>query len=420
MSAPASAYAQLLDALHEHGSKVNGNGVKAQAQCPAHDDTDPSLTVTSIEGQALVYCHAGCATADVLAALGLGMGALFDEPAGARYNTDRTGTVLRTVHRSTDKKFHQTGQTKGTAPLYRLPAVIAAVAADTVIFVTEGEKDVHALESVGAVATCSPMGASNAARADWTPLTGAHVVIVPDRDEAGQRYIRDVVTLLDGKAATLRVKLPAVGNDAADHVAAGHGLTELVETNLPAVPDAVEQPVDNAPPGRTLKLTAASTIVVRPVHWLFDKRIPLGEVTLLGGRRGTVDLPGPQARPARRVGGRHRRRPAARPPAGRVDAGRVRRSDGRGDARLGRHCPRWSTRSPPISPRGRRVDGSLVPSKSAPVTGQRRVRGVNLTPAGCRSTTSARPANGRAPGCGRKRLSRPRSTGSCAATRRTP
>jgi putative DNA primase/helicase len=43
--------------------------------------------------------------------------------------------------------------------LYRLPAVIAAVAAGHTIFIVEGEKAVHALESLGLAGTCSPGGA---------------------------------------------------------------------------------------------------------------------------------------------------------------------------------------------------------------------------------------------------------------------
>lgn len=38
--------------------------------------------------------------------------------------------------------------------------------------------------------------------------------------------------------------------------------------------------------GRTVTLTAASTIKVRPVHWLWDLRIALGTLALLGGREG--------------------------------------------------------------------------------------------------------------------------------------
>ncbi len=167
-----SAYDRLVDRLRADGRKVKeGNRPgQARAQCPAHEDHAPSLSVTKIEGQVLVHCHAGCDAEDVTAALNLTMGDLFDEPSGAKYHyTDRAGTVLRTVTRTPDKHFKQSGQTKGSSTLYRLPEVVAAIEKGQTIYVVEGEKDVHALESVGAVATTAPMGASN-----WAKVDAAH------------------------------------------------------------------------------------------------------------------------------------------------------------------------------------------------------------------------------------------------------
>ncbi len=41
------------------------------ARCPAHDDRDPSLSVSVKEGRILLYCLAGCAPEAVLEAVGL-------------------------------------------------------------------------------------------------------------------------------------------------------------------------------------------------------------------------------------------------------------------------------------------------------------------------------------------------------------
>jgi len=65
------AYDRLLDALRSHGSKVITRGATSSAQCPAHDDRNPSLSVRPIEGHVLVYCHGGCDVDDVLAAINL-------------------------------------------------------------------------------------------------------------------------------------------------------------------------------------------------------------------------------------------------------------------------------------------------------------------------------------------------------------
>ncbi|MBA2639915.1 MAG: AAA family ATPase [Nocardioidaceae bacterium] len=282
-SLSTTAYWRVLDALGEHGSKVKANGVSATAQCPAHDDHNPSLRLRRIDGQALLHCHAGCGTADVLAALDLTLGALYDEPTGARYDyTDRAGTVLRTVHRSPDKRFRQSGHTKGTAPLYRLPAVVQAVAAGQPVYLVEGEKDVHALESLGAVATTSPMGASNWAKVDPAPLTGAHVVVVGDQDETGKTYAAAAVDTLHDLAASVRLARPKVGNDAADHVAAGYDLDDLEPAELP--PETTDHSVSDG--ARELILTAASAIKPRRVRWSWADRIALGTLALLAGPEG--------------------------------------------------------------------------------------------------------------------------------------
>jgi putative DNA primase/helicase len=48
------------------------------ARCPAHDDRAPSLSVTEgDDGRTLIKCHAGCATIDIVKAMGLRMSDLF-------------------------------------------------------------------------------------------------------------------------------------------------------------------------------------------------------------------------------------------------------------------------------------------------------------------------------------------------------
>jgi 5S rRNA maturation endonuclease (ribonuclease M5) len=111
---------------------------------------------------------------------------------------------------------------------YRLPRVIRAVKTGRPVWVCEGEKDVHALERAGAVATCNPGGAGKwrDEYAGW--LDGADVVIVADRDEPGRRHAAQVAVSLDGKAASVTVVEAAEGKDAADHLAAGLGLGDFI------------------------------------------------------------------------------------------------------------------------------------------------------------------------------------------------
>jgi hypothetical protein len=60
----------ILDALE--GVKSTGQD-KWQAQCPCHDDQTASLSITREGDKTLIYCHAGCPTADVVAAVGMTM-----------------------------------------------------------------------------------------------------------------------------------------------------------------------------------------------------------------------------------------------------------------------------------------------------------------------------------------------------------
>jgi hypothetical protein len=43
------------------------------ARCPAHPDKSPSLSIRDVGGKILLHDFAGCETADVMAAIGLGL-----------------------------------------------------------------------------------------------------------------------------------------------------------------------------------------------------------------------------------------------------------------------------------------------------------------------------------------------------------
>ncbi len=164
----------------------------------------------------------------------------------AEYNyCDEGGALLFQVVRYAPKAFRQR-RADGTWKLagvqrviYRLPQVIAGVAAGEVIFVAEGEKGVHALVDLGLVATCSPGGACKWQR-DYSPaLQGADVVVLVDNDAAGEQHGIQVVQRLDGIATRVRVlRLPELGpgEDIVDWVAAGgtqEALLVLVEALAP-------------------------------------------------------------------------------------------------------------------------------------------------------------------------------------------
>jgi DNA primase len=70
-----------LDVLLSRLDKVKrrGNG-KYLACCPSHDDSDPSLAIsTDNGGKILIHCFAGCQPAEILSAIDLEMADLFSD-----------------------------------------------------------------------------------------------------------------------------------------------------------------------------------------------------------------------------------------------------------------------------------------------------------------------------------------------------
>lgn len=260
-----TAFTRVRGALESQGSTIRDTGKanQFQAQCPAHNDGNPSLTVTGIEGSALVHCHAGCQIADVLAALNLSAADLFDN----RRDTTYVYPGGRQVHRRPVKGFHQSGN-KTDRTLFRADRITTA---DHVL-VVEGEKDVLAAESVGAVAVCSAMGAGKADRFDWTPLKGKHVTVVADNDKAGREHAAQVVELVTAaEAASVTTVRAAVGKDLADHIAAGQSVGELVEA-------------EPSPAG--VRLVSLSDVKAEQVSWLWPGRLPVGKIVTLDGDPG--------------------------------------------------------------------------------------------------------------------------------------
>lgn len=88
-SIPGAAFDRVLAALDKAGRqpRIYGSG-KATAHCPGpghwRGDQTPSLIITPGDGCALLYCHALCSTEDVLAAVGLTAGDLYDQPRAKR------------------------------------------------------------------------------------------------------------------------------------------------------------------------------------------------------------------------------------------------------------------------------------------------------------------------------------------------
>ena len=88
------------------------------------------------------------------------------------------------------------------------------------------KKDVDALMGIGVSATCNPGGAEKWQDEYSAFLEGADVIVIPDKDEAGEKHLAEVSRSLAGVAARVRVlRLPV--KDAHDWIAAGGTAEQL-------------------------------------------------------------------------------------------------------------------------------------------------------------------------------------------------
>jgi hypothetical protein len=88
-----TAAARILDRLTGVRKTATGRWI---ARCPAHADKSPSLSVRELEdGRILLHDFGGCATGDVLAALGLRFADLFDKPLAHHLPPVRGGFSAR-------------------------------------------------------------------------------------------------------------------------------------------------------------------------------------------------------------------------------------------------------------------------------------------------------------------------------------
>lgn len=281
-----------------HGVKRTSKGWSAQ--CPAHEDRRASLSVAEgADGRVLVYCHAGCDLERILEALQVEVKDLFpdDHKGGgeivATYDyTDEQGQVLFQVVRLYPKDF----RARRPAPngewewslagtprvLYRLPEVRRAVEAGRRVFVVEGEKDVHTLAAWGLCATCNPGGAGKWPSECSEGLRGAHVVIIPDNDEAGCQHAELVTRALTGVALDVMVvRLPGLDakGDVTDWARSGGTVEKLKElVTQPPLPDGVINLVD--------AIRGVSTWATRPMPRGIDYPWP-GVTALTRGMRPT-------------------------------------------------------------------------------------------------------------------------------------
>jgi hypothetical protein len=226
--------------------------------CPAHDDGEPSMSITEGRTALLFKCFTGCETRDIIAAL----------KARGLWDTEPQDRVVTPINRNDPDmlykyvtadgeivgekgrwngppktfKWRKPGERWGESsipmdsmPLYNLHAVLDNPNAP--VFLVEGEKAVEACRVRGMVAVCLPGGASQARFGNaLDPLLHREVTLWPDNDDAGEGLMERIHGLLPD-AKFLKPAVPEKG-DAHDYFAQGgtiDGLAALMREGQPEV-----------------------------------------------------------------------------------------------------------------------------------------------------------------------------------------
>lgn len=226
----------LLQGVEKHGQG------KWKALCPAHYDTNPSLSITLKGNKILVKCLAGegghgCPTPQVMETLGLKMSHLFiddgskpprsmgpsrivatyvyvDEANQHLYRKLRKEPKDFVLERYDPKAKEWIGGKDCMKGVRRVLFDLPKVKESGMVFWVEGEKDAintrDKLCTKDMAATTCVEGAGSLKK--WNPeyaetLRGKEVVLVPDRDVAGIHHMLFIAARLQGIAKSVKILL---------------------------------------------------------------------------------------------------------------------------------------------------------------------------------------------------------------------
>jgi hypothetical protein len=180
-------------------------------------------------------------------------------------------------------------------PVYHLPDLLARPG-ETVYWV-EGEPKADLLAGLGYLVVTSAGGAQAAAKSDFGPTAGRDIIMVPDRDPAGEEYAADVVNIAGKQTPPAKVRILRLastwtwlpkGGDIADVIGSGED-HDTIKTKLALAAAAAGVVTVTEPepePTSVPVLVRMSDVEPRPVAWQWLGRIPQGRITLVVGRPG--------------------------------------------------------------------------------------------------------------------------------------
>lgn len=345
-----TATARVVQALTDAGSKPRRRGTSewiASCPCPAHGkgngDRNPSLSVSEgRDGNAVLYCHAGCHTDDITAALSLTASDLFHDdgsrsqissrenvhplrtfqlpprpaqvPEGectlgacksarrkgetctARYTyTDAGGNAVGVVHRWDPKTFRPStpdaaGEWKLSGQIppvpYALPRVAETLRAGGTVLIVEGEKDADTVNAYDLPDLCATTNAHGSGK--WKDEhTAALLQVAPDAPSGGRIVICGD---LDEAGRSHTAKVAATFTDLGltaplvVYPTRGKDITEHLERggNLDlGAHDGLRAPEEYARLGKVLTLEDLESLP--PIRWGVEEWVSSPSAVLLVG-----------------------------------------------------------------------------------------------------------------------------------------
>ena len=309
---PEQVKAWFESNVPNNGKPIRWNGADALTHSPLREDRSPSFSINYEKGT----WH-DLATGDKGGIVALAQRLNADPPEcfqkrreapnqrtheGTFIYTDERGNPLLKIERyrepSGDKKFFQKTmvdgswrnggyqKTTGTPnPLYRLDEIHDNPTA--AVYIHEGEIKVDRAKkwNLPGVATCWPGGAQGIGKADFSPLHGRDVVLVPDNDGPGKEAMAKIAALLSGKVKSIKVatypeNFPHKG-DICD-CASPEEARAILATAKPWA-GAVELP-EEKPKRKCLSKTLAELRALPPAVPLIEGLLPEGEISLIYGQ----------------------------------------------------------------------------------------------------------------------------------------
>jgi len=269
-----------------------------KASCPAHDDNNPSLSISVKDQRVLLHCFAGCETADVLTATGLEWVDLHLDDGQprvvAKYDyCDEGGRLLYQVVRYQPKNFKVRRPDGNGGWIYnldgtrRVPYRLEELREADRVIIAEGEKDADTALEFGFDATTNPGGAGKWRSEYNEHFRGKKVRIIPDTDDTGWKHAHSVACQLFDVAKDIKiVRLPG-GKDISEwHDSGGtpEQLIQLMKATPPLTAATVQAWRISNSKKDGFRLTQLCDLLNEPeeeVSWTADGLLPSGGVSLL-------------------------------------------------------------------------------------------------------------------------------------------